>query len=322
VQPVLELRSISKHFPSHVAVRELTLALDPGEFFTLLGPSGCGKTTTLRMIAGFEEPTAGDILLAGTSLRGTKPYHRDVTTVFQNYALFPHMTVEQNVAFGLERKGKLGPQKIRARTADALKLVELSGKEKRKPSELSGGERQRAALARSLVLEPKVLLLDEPLSALDPKLRKQMRSELKNLQRRVGLAFLFITHDQEEALFLADRMAVMNQGCIEQTGTPHDLYCRPKTRFVAEFLGGMNWINGIGLRPEALHLSSNGDGAQGSLCGTVRSSVFLGDHVQIEVELGNGAACVAQMGTTAGAYRPGDCIHLSWNPADEIRMPG
>ena len=249
MESVLELRALSKHYPSHRAVNGISLALQPGEFFSLLGPSGCGKTTTLRLIGGFEEPTSGEILLAGTSVAGTRPYDRDVSTVFQNYALFPHLTVEQNVAFGLQRKRRFSKREIRDKVESALALVQLSGKERRKPNEISGGERQRTALARSLVLEPKVLLLDEPLSALDPKLRKQMRSELKSLQRRVGIAFLFITHDQEEALSLSDRMAVMNEGVLEQEGTPQNLYQRPASRFVAEFLGGVNWIERSGRAP-------------------------------------------------------------------------
>lgn len=196
---VLELRALTKHYPTHRAVNSVSLALEKGKFFSLLGPSGCGKTTTLRLIAGFETPTAGEILLNGEPVAGRRPYQRNVSTVFQNYALFPHLTVADNISFGLERRGATRSQ-IRAQVDAMLELVQLSGKGDRLPSQISGGERQRVALARSLVLEPDVLLLDEPLSALDPKLRKQMRSELKSLQRRVGVTFLFITHDQEEAI--------------------------------------------------------------------------------------------------------------------------
>ncbi len=250
---VLELRALTKHFPTHQAVTGISFAIKRGEFFGLVGPSGCGKTTTLRLIAGFESPTSGEILLNGSSIAGRPPYRRNVSTVFQNYALFPHLTVGQNVAFGLERRGGLSKSDIRERVNRTLELVQLSGKESRLPNQISGGERQRVAVARSLILEPQMLLLDEPLSALDPKLRKQMRKELKDVQRRVGIAFLFITHDQEEALSMSDRLAVMNAGRLEQTGTPRELYRQPASRFVADFLGEVNWIDGVGVRPEAVH---------------------------------------------------------------------
>src|SRR6202049_3165263 len=249
---VLELRDVSKHYPSHRAFHAISLSLARGEFFSLLGPSGCGKTTTLRLIAGFEEPTAGQIRLNGAGINHLKPYERNVSTVFQNYALFPHLTVQQNVEFGLRRKSQ---NHIAQRVREVLELVRLTGKEARRPSEISGGERQRVALARSLVLAPDVLLLDEPLSALDPNLRKQVRAELKHLQRRVGITFLFVTHDQEEALSMADRLGVMNAGELQQVGTPEEVYLRPQTRFVASFLGAMNWIGDIGVRPEATRIA-------------------------------------------------------------------
>src|SRR5215470_3490378 len=236
---VLELREVSKHYPSHHAVNGVSLNLARGEFFALLGPSGCGKTTTLRMVAGFEDPTQGEIRLNGAGIHHLKPYQRNVSTVFQNYALFPHLTVQQNVEFGLRRRSE---NHIGDRVRDVLELVQLTGKENRYPTQLSGGERQRVALARSLVLRPDVLLLDEPLSALDPNLRKQVRAELKNIQRQVGITFLFVTHDQEEALSLSDRLGVMNDGELQQVGTPEELYLRPQTRFVASFLGLINWI--------------------------------------------------------------------------------
>src|SRR5580698_7216221 len=267
---VLELRDVSKHYPSHHAVNGVSLDLAPGEFFSLLGPSGCGKTTTLRLVAGFEEPTHGEIRLNGADIHHLKPYQRNVSTVFQNYALFPHLTVQQNVEFGLHRRAE---NHIGKRVREVLDLVQLAGKESRYPSEISGGERQRVALARSLVLAPDVLLLDEPLSALDPNLRKQVRAELKDLQRRVGITFLFVTHDQEEALSLSDRLGVMNQGKVEQIGTPEDIYLRPATRFVAEFLGTMNWINGVGVRPESTRFTEGNTAV-------VESSVFLGHCVQ------------------------------------------
>src|ERR1700682_656071 len=244
---VLELRGVSKHFSPHAAVKGVWLSIEKGEFFALLGPSGCGKTTTLRLIAGFEQPSEGEILLDGTCVNLRRPYERNVSTVFQSYALFPHLTVQGNVEFGLRRKSATD---IDRKVRDALALVELTGKESRYPAQLSGGERQRVALARSLVVNPDVLLLDEPLAALDPNLRKQMRVELKALQARVGTTFLFVTHDQEEALSMSDCIAVMNAGRIEQAGTPQEIYLRPSTRFVAGFLGAVNWIGGVGVRPE------------------------------------------------------------------------
>ncbi len=318
---VLELRALTKRYPTHSAVDGISLAIEQGEFFALVGPSGCGKTTTLRLIGGFEEPTSGEIYLAGRPVAGTRPYQRDVSTVFQNYALFPHLTVAQNVAFGLERRKHLTRHEIRAKVDQALALVQLSGKEARRPDQISGGERQRAALARSLVLEPKVLLLDEPLSALDPKLRKQMRSELKSLQRRVGIAFLFITHDQEEALSLADRMAVMNRGVLEQVGTSRELYQQPRSRFVAEFLGGVNWVNGAAVRPEAVRLSRE-QPANGAhfLAATVEGSTFLGNFLQVETRLANGMLCTAQIAQNGCEFARGECVHVWWNPADELRI--
>src|SRR6516225_4334483 len=205
--PILELRNLVKDFPGQRAVAGISLSVPGGSFFSLVGPSGCGKTTTLRLIAGFEQPTSGDVLLRGTVVNGRKPYERNVSTVFQSYALFPHLTVRQNVEFGLRQRGV---RDRAARVETALEMVRLAGKESRYPSKLSGGERQRVALARSLVLEPEVLLLDEPLAALDPKLRHEMRTELKELQRRVGITFLFVTHDQEEAMSMSDSIAVMN----------------------------------------------------------------------------------------------------------------
>src|SRR6202790_4868081 len=217
---VLELRGVSKHFPTHAAVKDVSLSIERGEFFALLGPSGCGKTTTLRMIAGFEDPTTGQIRLNGAGIQHLKPYQRNVSTVFQNYALFPHLTVQQNVEFGLRRRAE---NHIEKRVREVLELVQLAGKESRYPAQISGGERQRVALARSLVLAPDVLLLDEPLSALDPNLRRQVRAELKSLQKQVGITFLFVTHDQEEALSMADRMAVMQAGILDQGGTADEI---------------------------------------------------------------------------------------------------
>jgi ABC-type Fe3+/spermidine/putrescine transport system ATPase subunit len=311
MEAVLELRSVSKHFATHRAVTDVSLAVKHGEFFSLLGPSGCGKTTTLRMVAGFESPTAGEIRLNGSRIDHLAPYERNVNTVFQSYALFPHLTVQGNVEFGLRRQRA---NDIATRVAKVLEQVRLSGKESRLPAALSGGERQRVALARSLVLEPDVLLLDEPLSALDPQLRKQVRAELKDLQRRVGVAFLFVTHDQEEALAMSDQIAVMNAGVVEQVGTPEEIYQRPRTRFVASFLGAMNWIGNIGVRPECTRISNEGRRA------VVKRNVFLGSVVQIETVCDNGESITAQIAAGEARFKEGDTVNLSWNPADELRF--
>jgi ABC-type Fe3+/spermidine/putrescine transport system ATPase subunit len=321
VDTVLELRALTKHYLTHPAVNGISISVARGEFFALVGPSGCGKTTTLRLIGGFEEPTSGEILLDGRQVAGTPPYQRDVSTVFQNYALFPHLTVAENIAFGLERRNHIAKSEIRAKVQQSLSLVQLSGKETRKPHQISGGERQRVALARSLILEPKVLLLDEPLSALDPKLRKQMRSELKSLQRRVGIAFLFVTHDQEEALSLSDRMAVMNQGSLEQVGTPRELYRQPSSRFVAEFLGGVNWVNGAGVRPEAVRISRERPGNHVHwIGGVVEACTFLGNCLHVETRLANDTRCTAEVAQNGFEFVPGDTVYIWWNTADELRI--
>jgi len=318
VQTVLELRALTKHFPTHRAVNGVSFSIGRGEFFSLVGPSGCGKTTTLRLIAGFEEPTSGHLLLDGQSVEGLPAYRRDVSTVFQNYALFPHLTVAKNVAFGLERRGRPASE-IVERTARALELVHLNGKEDRLPNQISGGERQRAALARSIVLEPKVLLLDEPLSALDAKLRKEVRQELKSLQRRTGIAFLFVTHDQEEALSLSDRVAIMNGGVLEQVGTPQEVYRSPKTRFVAEFLGNVNWLSGAGVRPEAIRISRNA--SAGASRATVEGQTFLGNCVHLAAKLPDGSACTIEMAQQHCDFQTGENVYLSWEAADEFRVP-
>jgi spermidine/putrescine transport system ATP-binding protein len=243
----IELVGVEKEFAAGGhdvrAVEHVDLRIAEGEFFSLLGPSGCGKTTTLRMIAGFEEPTSGQILLHGRDMVGVPPFRRDVNMVFQQYALFPHMDVFENVAFGLRRK-KVAKDEIRRRVAEALALVELEGREKRKPRQLSGGQQQRVALARALVNRPRALLLDEPLGALDLKLRQAMQLELKRIQREVGITFVYVTHDQEEALTMSDRLVVMNTGRIEQLGSPRELYEHPATRFVANFIGTSNILTG------------------------------------------------------------------------------
>ncbi len=239
----VRLDHITKRFHEVVAVDDLSLEIERGEFFSMLGPSGCGKTTTLRMIGGFEEASTGTIYLGDTDVTGLPPFKRDVNTVFQNYALFPHLTVFENVAFGLRRR-KVPDGEIGTQVKTMLELVELPGYEKRKPSQLSGGQQQRVALARALINHPRVLLLDEPLGALDLKLRKQMQLELKRIQTEVGITFIYVTHDQEEAMTMSDRIAVMRAGRIEQLGNPEELYERPQTAFVAGFLGVSNLLEG------------------------------------------------------------------------------
>ncbi|HEY7225726.1 MAG TPA: ABC transporter ATP-binding protein [Micromonosporaceae bacterium] len=245
--PAIELVDVAKTYHAHGedvhAVQEMNLAIAEGEFFSLLGPSGCGKTTTMRMIAGFEDPTKGSVFLHGGDVTGVPPHKRSVNMVFQSYALFPHMTVQENVAFGLKRKGVPSAQ-IRQQVGDMLAVVDLAGRQMRRPRELSGGQQQRVALARALVNKPRALLLDEPLGALDLKLRQHMQVELKRIQREVGITFVYVTHDQGEALTMSDRIAVMNDGRIEHLGTPREIYERPATKFVAGFIGTSNLLAG------------------------------------------------------------------------------
>jgi len=325
METVLSLRGVSKTYSrqsasesGEPAVDDVWLDVEQGELHALLGPSGCGKTTLLRLIAGFETPDRGEISLAGRRIDGDPPYRRDVTTVFQNYALFPHLTVRGNIEFGLREKRL---DRIADRVDRALDLVRLRDLDSRFPSQLSGGQKQRVAIARSLALEPKVLLLDEPLSALDPALRKQVRAELRALQRRVGTTFLLVTHDQEEALEMADRITVMNGGRLAQTGAPEDVYLRPANRFVAGFLGAVNWIGGVGVRPEATRVSfdSPGDGAR-VFAAEVAQSRFLGDCIQVETRLATGESLVAQVSRLNGAFRAGDRVHVWWHPGDEIPL--
>jgi spermidine/putrescine transport system ATP-binding protein len=283
--PAIELVGVAKDFKSRddkvAAVERIDMTIGEGEFFSMLGPSGCGKTTTLRMIAGFEEPTRGHVLLYGDDVTAVPPNHRDVNMVFQNYALFPHMSVAENVAFGLKRK-RVDKAEVRSRVTEMLDLVELSGREQRRPRELSGGQQQRVALARALVNRPRALLLDEPLGALDLKLRQTMQIELKRIQREVGITFVYVTHDQSEALTMSDRLAVMNEGKIEQLGSPKELYEQPGTKFVAGFIGTSNIVQGT------VTTVSDGKaeletGADESVLIPVRDVVAVGDRLAATV---------------------------------------
>ena len=314
MEDILELRGLSKQFATHRAVHDVSLAIGHGAFFSLLGPSGCGKTTTLRLIAGFEAPSAGEIWLNGSRIDGLPPFRRNVNTVFQSYALFPHLTVLGNIEFGL-RHAPVADAEQRVRRV--LEQVQMSDKQSRKPSELSGGERQRVALARALVLAPDVLLLDEPLSALDPQLRKQVRAELKALQRQTGVTFLFVTHDQEEALALSDRIAVMRGGEIEQAGTPQELYQKPRTRFVASFLGEMNWVEDVGIRPECVRVSL--DVLPNARLGRITHATFLGPYRHLTIQLEGGDLVTAQT-AAAAAFATGESVQVSWDAADELRF--
>jgi putative spermidine/putrescine transport system ATP-binding protein len=303
-----------------VAVADVDLNVADGEFFTLLGPSGSGKTTTLRVIAGFERPDAGRVTLGGADITQQPPYARDVNTVFQDYALFPHMTVAENVGYGLKVKGV--PRRERAvQVAEVLKMVRLEGYGDRKPVQLSGGQRQRVALARSIVNQPKVLLLDEPLGALDLKLRQEMQVFLKALQRDLGMTFIYVTHDQEEALTMSDHVAVFNEGRIEQVGTPTDVYARPATEFVAGFVGTSNILERNGrrfsVRPERIELNGHGEPA------TVADVVFVGAFTRILVDTEAGERLTIVKQNDSPGLEPGARVHVSWNDADayEIQPP-
>ena len=288
--PDVVLRGVTKRYGDLVAVDNIDLEVHPGEFLALLGPSGCGKTTTLRMIAGFEDPTSGTVELAGEDVSGIPPYDRAVNTVFQDYALFPHMSIGANVEYGL-RIAKVPREERRRRAAEALELVRLPGYEKRSPAQLSGGQRQRVALARAVVNRPKVLLLDEPLGALDLKLRQEMQVELKRIQGDVGITFVYVTHDQEEALTMSDRLAVFNQGRIEQVGPPAEVYERPANAFVAGFVGVSNVLERGGrrftVRPEKVRLDPEGDGYHVE-AGEVRDVAYAGMVTRYLVELDDG----------------------------------
>ncbi len=339
----VRLESVTKHFDDIVAVDAISLAIEPGQFFALLGPSGCGKTTTLRMIGGFEEPSSGSIFLGDRDVVGLPPYKRDVNTVFQSYALFPHLSIFENVAFGMRRQGVRGKQ-LEGRVHEILELVDLHSLESRKPGQLSGGQQQRVALARALVNKPRVLLLDEPLGALDLKLRRQMQLELKAIQHDVGITFIHVTHDQEEAMTMADTIAVMNGGHVEQLGPPSDLYERPQTAFVAGFLGVSNLLPGtaagldaikldggaqvkvlpdvlqgrtgrlaVGIRPEKIRI---GDGHVNTLSGKVFESAYVGVSTQYVVDTPAGRLTVYVHNMESGApmAAPGDPITVGFDP--------
>jgi putative spermidine/putrescine transport system ATP-binding protein len=317
--------------PSLVAVDSIDLDVRDGEFFSMLGPSGSGKTTTLRMIAGFELPTSGRVLLHGVDVSSQPPFQRDVNTVFQDYALFPHMTVGDNVAYGLIVRKVPKADRVR-RVGEALDMVRLSGYEKRKPSQLSGGQRQRVALARALVNRPRVLLLDEPLGALDLKLREEMQIELKGIQQQVGITFIYVTHDQEEALTMSDRLAVFNRGRIEQVGAPAEVYERPATAFVAGFVGTSNLLRGevaraivgdpttVTVRPEKIRIGEPGDAVgadETSALGHIRSVVYLGPDTRYVVALDAGTDLVVTQqnlvtSSTDALALEGKAVRLTW----------
>jgi len=349
----VRLESLVKRFGDAVAVDDIDLHMPPGEFFTMVGPSGCGKTTTLRMIAGFERPTSGRILLDGVDVAQTPPHRRNVNTVFQSYALFPHLTVADNVAFGLKYKKATSDERRRL-VAEMLALVRLTGFEKRKPGQLSGGQQQRVALARALILRPRVLLLDEPLGALDARLRKDLQVELKALQTEVGVTFVFVTHDQEEALTMSDRIAVMNEGRVEQAGTPQTVYEEPATLFVADFLGVSNLVSadagpadGSGcslrvgestlravqgainsrgdvkamIRPERVSIEPHGTPGANRLPGMVEHVVFLGSFRELHVRLVGGdlVKAVAPNDGTEPPFAQGSPVTVHM-PPDAIRV--
>ena len=344
IESSVQLEGVTKRFGAVEAVRALDLDIARGEFFTLLGPSGCGKTTTLRMVAGFEEPTDGRVLIDGSDVQGQPPFRRPTNTVFQSYALFPHLSVEDNVAFGLKRK-RVDRDEVRRRVGEELERVGLAGQAKRRPRQLSGGQQQRVALARALVNRPSVLLLDEPLGALDLKLRKRLQVELKEIQRDVGITFVYVTHDQEEALTMSDRIAVMNEGIVEQVAGPEEVYERPASPFVAGFIGVSNLLPGEVVSDHEVKLDSGAtvrtashDVAPGSRCqavvrpeklriggegsaieGLLESSVYLGTATQVVVRFPDETSLTALVPNVDEEARralpaPGDRVRLSWQP--------
>ncbi len=345
----VDAKGVNKFYGDVAALDDVSLNFPDGSFYALLGPSGSGKTTLLRAIAGFVEPDSGEITIDGVSVEHIPAHRRNIGMVFQNYALFPHMTVFDNVAFGLSVRG-VSKSEIADRVRQMLDLVQLAGMEERKPRQLSGGQQQRIALARALVTDPKVLLLDEPLGALDKRLRQDMQIELRQIQRKVGITTIFVTHDQEEALTLADRIAIINEGKLVQVGEPDDIYEHPRTRFAASFLGDANFIEGksdgqgavgqtpfgtirtsgtlpesgtsvtLAVRPEKFHVSA-GDpapGAMNALTGTVRQAVYSGSSVTYLVEAGGHEFRMFQQNRETSLFQPGEAVSLTWSPEHTV----
>lgn len=348
---IVKIENVNKSFGEAHIVKNLSMDIYEGEFLTLLGPSGCGKTTTLRMLAGFEEPTSGLIELQGEKVQGKEPYDRDVNTVFQSYALFPHMNIYDNIAFGLTMK-KVSKSEIKHRVTEMLELVQLSGYEKRKPSELSGGQKQRVAIARALINNPKVLLLDEPLGALDLKLRKKMQVELKRLQKRLGITFIYVTHDQEEALTMSDRIAIMNGGILEQVGTPDEIYERPLCKFVADFIGESNIFYGtiksnigekltvsieageipskgkgfvndeivyVSVRPENMKLSQK-EVKDFSLIGVIKEHIYVGSIIKTMVVMQTGEELKINQIAGTSLMPVGTTVYPYWEISNSVTM--
>jgi len=355
MQPVVHFDNVTKYYGRTIAVDGLDLAIQPGKFVTLLGPSGCGKSTTLRMLGGFETPNSGKIMLAGKDVTRLPPNKRDVNIVFQDYALFPHMDVARNIAFGLELKGH-DSASIHRRVLELLDLVQLQAYAKRMPSELSGGQRQRVALMRALAPDPQVLLLDEPLSALDAKLRQQMQGELKSIQEKTGKTFLFVTHDQDEALTMSDQIVIMNKGKVEQIGDPKSLYASPSSVFVASFIGDANLLQGtvtgvgdratalnwngtsiqasaeghvvkqgdkvcIVLRPESIRCAAAASGLPNSMPGKIRHRVFRGNHTSLTVEVAQGSQLNALVHPAEAGALSGEDIFVGWEPSSATIIP-
>lgn len=346
---IVSLTNVEKNYGTNRVVRNLNMEIEEGEFLTLLGPSGCGKTTTLRMIAGFEDATSGSIVVEGESVEKKEPYERNVNTVFQSYALFPHMTIYDNIAYGLKIK-KVQKDEIKERVTEMLELVQLVGFEKRRPSQLSGGQKQRVAIARALINRPKVLLLDEPLGALDLKLRKQMQIELKRLQRKLKTTFVYVTHDQEEALTMSDRIAIMNGGKLEQLGTPTEIYEKPKTKFVASFIGESNifegmisgeYENGFKVATECGHITALREDFQMgesmfisvrpenvlfskerlhgfSLVGKVKDIIYVGSIIKAIVLLPNGQEVKISRLPNEEIPEVGEKVYLYWKEEDGV----
>ena len=351
---IVEIKNVNKLYGENHVVHNLDMQVYEGEFLTMLGPSGCGKTTILRMIGGFEEPSDGQILVEGERVEDKEPFERNVNTVFQSYALFPHMDIFNNIAYGLKMK-KIKKAEIKERVDEMLQLVQLTGFEKRYPSQLSGGQKQRVAIARALINRPRVLLLDEPLGALDMKLRKEMQLELKNLQKQLGITFIYVTHDQEEALTMSDRIAIMNQGYLDQLDTPEQIYKKPATKFVADFIGESNIfeamiseINGniakfgfeagnaigmlpeeltfevdemvyAGIRPEKLQYSLEEiDGF--TLKGLVKEQIYVGNIIKSNILLSNGQIVKISRMDIEEVPKTGQIIYIHWNLSDIVLM--